>query len=196
MANKKWCEYTLWVPKYLQELIDLYFFDSEIFKVAADITDDNLKEFLEIILKHFQYYNITISRIWDLGDALVIYFFYKDNDDIEEPVVYPETDRRELTFYILDNAMACYTMWCIMPEDVPFILKCLNAPDEQIIDMYDKLDKYFEQYDGTQRCNVELPRRFDTINSQRIEAIEKNQPIPIKPMGIKIDLCYKKVLCP
>ena len=74
---------------------------------------------------------------------------------------------------------------------MPFILECLNAPSEKIIDMYDKLDKCFEQFDISAKSD-ELLKRKELIDKQRLEAIEKHQPLPIKPMGMKLDPCYKK----
>ena len=39
----------------------------------------------------------------------------------------------------------------------------------------------------------ELSKLGELIYKQRLEAIEKNDPLPIKPMGIKLDPCYKKI---
>ena len=196
MANRLWYQdedpgYVTWVREYLQELIDLYCLDSEQFKVPEDITLDNLKEFIEIILKHYQYYHIGPARMMDLGDALDIFLgnAFKDEFPDDYPH-YPREDRRELTLYICD-----YIQWfnskSIFSEDVPFILESLNAPSEKIIGIYDKLDEYFEQFDISDKYD-ELLRRKELIDKQRLEAIEKHQPLPIKPMGMKLDHCYKK----
>jgi hypothetical protein len=60
--------------------------------------------------------------------------------------------------------------------------------------MYDRLDKYFAQFDRNFKFNPgeEMDNRWKLINKQRIEAIEKNQPLPIRPMGMELDPCYKK----
>lgn len=185
MGNKEWYEEDLWALRYLQELMDLYCFESKSFTVPEDITPDNFKEFLEIILTQYHYYNMHIGHVLDLGDAFDVYFRGEDCD-------YPETDRRALAFYISDMAIQSGVNWPILPEDVPFMLECLNAPDEQIIYMYDKLDNYFEQFDHCTRCNEEGPRRDKIINKQRLDAIAQKEPLPIRPMGIKLDMCYKK----
>ena len=194
MANKLWYkdEYVRWVRGYLQELIDLYCSDLEQFKVPEDITLDNLKEFIEIILKHYQFYHIGPARMMDLGDALDIFLGFAFEDEFSDDYPnYPRDDRRELTLYVSDY-IRTFTSYFIFSEDVPFILECLNAPNEEIIDMYDKLDKYFEQFDMRAKPK-ELSKRLELIHKQRLEAIEKYQPLPIKPMGMKLDPCYKKV---
>jgi hypothetical protein len=56
--------------------------------------------------------------------------------------------------------------------------------------MHDYIDNYFKQFDRSKRFREEA--RFNLINQQRKEAIENGQPIPIRPMGIEIDLFYKK----
>jgi hypothetical protein len=198
MANKLWCkgeyeydEYVRWVRRCLQKYIDLYCSDSEQFKVPEDITLDNLKEFIEIILKHYQFYHIKSGRMMDLGDAFDIFLGHAFKDEFPDDYPnYPRHDRRALTLYICDY-IQMFTSDFIVPEDVPFILECLNAPNEEIIDMYDKLDKYFEQFDSSAKGD-ELFKRQELIDKQRLEAIEKNQPLPIKPMGMKLDPCYKK----
>ena len=190
MENKIWDKEDQCELDYLQKYIDLYCFDSKSFKVPDDITPDNFKEFLEIILQQYHCYNIDNGHLMDLGDAVDTYFYRKYNK-FDGYCNYPKNDRRELTFYISSNAIQSYTCWHILPEDVHFILECLNAHEEQIIDMYDKLESYFEQFDGVARCNIEHPRRSDAIKKERLEAIEKNQPLPIRPMGIKLDPCYK-----
>lgn len=193
MANILYCkdEYVRWVRAYLQELIDLYCSDLEQFKVPEDITLDNLKEFIEIILKHYQLYHIGSGRMMDLGDALDIFLGFAFEDEFSDDFPnYPRDDRRELTLYVSDYIRS-FTSYFIFPEDVPFILECLNAPSEKIIDMYDKLDKYFDQFDSSAKSD-ELLRRKELIDKQRLGAIEKYQPLPIKPMGMKLDPCYKK----
>jgi hypothetical protein len=190
MLNNNWCKDNQWALDCLQEYIDLYFFDSKIFKVPTDITPDNLQEFIEIILKHYQYYHLTILELDDIGDSLEKYFFNEFSDDDGTYPNYPLADRRELVFTVLDGAFTC-SYWNIFPEEVPFILGCLNVPNEQIIEMHDRLENYFKQFDDNARSR-EDDKRNKLIKQQRIEAIEKNQPLPIKPMGIKLDLCYKE----
>lgn len=193
MANILYCkdEYVRWVRAYLQELIDLYCSDLEQFKVPEDITLDNLKEFIEIILKHYQFYHIGSGCMMDLGDALDIFLGFAFEDEFSDDFPnYPRDERRELTLYVSDYIRS-FTSYFIFPEDVPFILECLNAPSEKIIDMYDKLDKYFDQFDRSAKSD-ELLKREELIDKQRLEAIQKYQPLPIKPMGMKLDPCYKK----
>lgn len=196
MANRLWYKdkdpgYVTWVRRCLQKYIDLYCSDSEQFKVPEDITLDNLKEFIQIILKHYQYYHIGSARMMDLGDAFAIYLWNAFEDEFPEDYPnYPRDDRRALALYIC-LYLECFTSYSILPEDVPFILECLNAPDEKIIDTYDKLDKYFEQFDNSARLD-ELLKREELIDKQRFAAIEKQQPLPIKPMGMKLDPCYKR----
>ena len=127
----------------------------------------------------------------DLGDAFTIYFWNAFKDEFPEDYPnYPRDDRRALALYIC-GYLQWFTIAFIFPEDVPFILECLNAPTEKIIDMYDKLNKYFDQFDMRARSK-ELSKRGELIYKQRLEAIEKNDPLPIKPMGIKLDPCYKR----
>jgi hypothetical protein len=35
-------------------------------------------------------------------------------------------------------------------------------------------------------------RRWEAICRERLEAIQSNKPLPIKPMTIELSLCYKK----
>lgn len=63
--------------QYLQEIIDLYCFD--VFKVLEDITPDNLAQFLEIILKQYEYYNL--SDLMSIDDVFELYFYRRYKDD-------------------------------------------------------------------------------------------------------------------
>ena len=198
MVNKIWDEDDLWVPKYLQELIDVYFFDSEQFKVPSDITNDNLHQFLETILKHYQYYHIHYTVLLNLGDALDTYLYYLDYDVIEgysKHTVYLKNDRRYAANRVYNDCLQGGGDWHHMfPEEVPFVLEYLTAPETEIIHIEEKLDAYFEQFDMMQRCNVEIPRRWKAICRERLEAIKNDESLlPIKPMTIELDMCYKQL---
>lgn len=85
-----------------------------------------------------------------------------------------------------------YISWVILPENVPFVLKCLNAPYYKIIHKEQKLDDYFNQFDNMKRCSAEIPRRWEVITKQRQEELRKGEPLTIRPMGIELDVCYKE----
>jgi hypothetical protein len=198
MVNKLWYkddffsaerECILASRQYIQKYIDLYC--PERFNVPEDITTDNLQEFLEIILKYYQLYLFNQNELMNLGESIEEYFHKAFIDEFPEQWYpeYPKTDRRELALHILSEIASGPS---IHPEDVPVLIKCLNVSEEQIIAMYDYIDNYFNQFDRVKRFNNELSR-FNFINDQRKEAIEQGQPIPIRPMGIEIDLYYKKV---
>lgn len=174
--------------RYIQRYIDLYC--PERFNVPEDITPDNFQDFLEIILKYYGLYLFNLNELLNLAESIDLYFhraYWEDFPDTLFPK-YPETDRRELALYILVNI----DQWIgILPEDAPTLIKCLNVPEEQIIDMYDYIDNYFYQFDLIKRAN-ESRSRQNFVNDQRKEAIAKGEPIPIRPMGIEIDLYYKK----
>jgi len=207
MVNKFWYEknpltgeYDDWkheeapvYREYIQELIDLYCPD--LYKIPEDITLDNLQQFLEVILKQYQYYNIKSGWLLELGDAIHSYFhraYREEFPDTNWPT-YPEGDRRQLTLDVLDNCFEGTGKWGhFFPEEVPFVIECINVPDEQVADMEDKLDKYFNQFDSMRRINVELGRRWQVLDKQRLEALEKGEPLPIRPMGIELDPCYKE----
>jgi len=172
--------------KYIQRYIDYYCPES--FKVPEDITTDNLQEFLETILKYYRLYLFNLNELINLGESIHEYFHRAYFDDFPDTFYpkYPDTDRRSLALSILNEMNSCQS---IMPEDVPTLIKCLNVPDDQIADMHDYIDNYFKQFDRSKRFREEA--RFNLINQQRKEAIENGQPIPIRPMGIEIDLFYK-----
>lgn len=195
MVNKLWYEEDpedgKWVREYLQELIDLYCFDSKLFKVPEDITLENLKEFLEIILRQYQYYNMHIGHLLDLGDAFDIYLDVAFRDEFEEGYAnFPDSDRRGLALSISRRCLQHMT-WTLFPEDVSFVIECLNAPDAEVVNMYDKLTKYFDQFDRINWTSKEEPKRWEAIKKERIEALQNNQPLPIRPMSIELDPCYK-----
>jgi hypothetical protein len=199
MVNKLWYkegdEYAIFARNYLQKLINLYCFDSELYKEPEDITLDNLQQFIEIILKHFQYYHLFASHLFYLGDAFDTYIRWAFIDLFPDAYPkYPKLDRRELTLFVCDGCTQS-SGWNIFPEDVPFILKCLNAPDNQIIHMYDKIDKYFEQFDNAKRY-IEEGLRWQILKKQRLEAIQHNHPLPIRPMDLELDMCYKNASNP
>lgn len=198
MVNKLWYkddffsaerDYILASRQYIQKYIDLYC--PERFNVPEDITTDNLQEFLEIILKYYQLYLFNQNELINLGESIQEYYHKAFIDEFPKKWYpeYPKTDRRELALHILSEIANCPS---ILPEDVPVLIKCLNVPEAQIIDMYDYIDNYFNQFERVKRANNQLTR-FNFVNDQRKEAIEKGQPIPIRPMGVEIDLYYKKV---
>ena len=203
MVNKLWykseegedLDYLVREREYIQRIINLYC--SELFKLPEDITPDNLKEFLEIVLKNYKYYNLSISDLLDIGDALSRYFHNAYSDEFPDTLYpsYPDNDRRSLAIFIFDEFMA-YPSYDILPEEVCFLLECLNTPEDKIVYMKRKVEEYFNQFDIIRRANAEIPKRWRIISEQRLEAIEKNQPLPIQPMGIELSLCYKKGLEP
>lgn len=195
MVNKLWYqeypEETKWPREYLQKYINFYCSDSKLFKVPEDITLDNLKEFLEIILRQYQYYNISNARLLDLGDAFDKYLGIAFRDEFPDDYPnYSNEDRRQLALDVCDNCLQ-HSTWPIFPEDVPFVIECLNAPEAEIVNMYDRLDKYFDQFDRIKRNNEEWPNRWLVITKERIQALQNNDPLPIKPMSMKIDSCYE-----
>ena len=169
--------------EYIQKYIDLYC--PEKYKVPEDITTDNLKEFLEIILKYYQLYLFDLNELINLGESINIYFHNAYFDDFPDTFYpnYPDTDRRSLALSILFEMNSTQV---IMPEDVPTLIEYLNVPDDQIADMHDYIDNYFEQFDLCKRFREELSR-FNLVSEQRKEAIENGHPIPIRPMGIELN---------
>lgn len=196
MVNKLWYEEDLedgkWAREYLQKYINFYCFDSKLFKVPEDITFDNLKEFLEIIFRQYQHYNLSWLQLLYLGDAFDIYLDIAFRDEFEEGYAnFPDNDRRGLVLSVCRRCVQ-NSIWPIFPEDVPFLIECLNAPDAEIVNMYDMLDNYFDQFDSVKRVNEEYKKRWETIKKERIEALQNNQPLPIRPMSIELDPCYQK----
>ena len=196
MANKLWYEKIevdgIWYPQdkskerqFIQRLIDLYC--SELFQVPEDINPDNFQYFLKAVLTQYQNYNIDIGHLLDLGDIMSDYF----DDCFGELPTYAKDDRRELVLTIFENCLECVGQCLMMPEDVPFIIEFLNVPEDQVVYMYDRLKQYFDQFDVMKRSNEETPRRLSAIKKQRQDALEKGDPLPIRPMGIKLDMCYK-----
>nr|WP_227780010.1 hypothetical protein [Rickettsia sp. Tenjiku01] len=74
MTDKLWYtkinEEDAYISKTLQEYIDVYFFDSAEFKAVEDITLENLGEFLEVMLKHYQQYHFHLGALYDTGEIL------------------------------------------------------------------------------------------------------------------------------
>ena len=64
------------------------------------------------------------------------------------------------------------TIWVLLPDDVPFVLECLNAPDNEIINMYDKLDDYFEQFDIDARFN-ELKSHLKILTEEKFSSFAR-----------------------
>ena len=178
-----------WSKSCIQKIINFY--GPESFHEIENINVNNLHQFLKVLLKNYQYYNISLGSLMELGDAIEEYFkrIYVDHNWWYPN--YPKTDRRLLSLLIIDNCMATTWWWPILPQDVPFLLECLNISDELIIYMEGKLNAYFNQFDLVKRCNAEIPRRWEVITRQRKEALEKGEPLPIRPMGIELDMCYK-----
>lgn len=173
--------------QYTQKFINLYCPES--FKSLNDITPENLHIFLEIMLKQYQYYNMDIHHIKDLAESVGDYLYDSYIDQFSEGVYcYPNNDRRSLSDFILTE-LDCFS---IFPSDVPFVLECLNCEDNEVALINDRLKAYFEQFDQMQKMNVEHPRRWQAIKRERIEALAKNEPLPIRPMSITLDPCYKK----
>lgn len=174
--------------QYIQKYIDLYC--QGIFSVPEDITTDNLQQFLEIILKYYQLYLFDLNELINLSQSVCNYLhkaYLEDFPDTAFPY-YPKNDRRELVLYLLQEIDGCQS---ILPEDVPTLIKCFNVSEKQIIDMYDYIDNYLNQFDLSKRFNNSR-LCVDLVNKQRKKAIDKGQPLPIRPMGIELDLCYKK----
>ena len=174
----------------IQQIIDMYC--PELFQAPEDITPDNLQQFLEVILINYRYYHIRRHHMLNLGDAFDDYFerAYKEDFLEEGYIKYSNTDRRQLVMYTWNLFLSSGAFSALLPEDIPFLLECLHIPDDQITYMYDKIDKYFEQFDVEARVE-EICYRWDILVRQRQEALEKNKPLPIRPMGIKLDMCYK-----
>lgn len=176
----------------IQEFINLYC--PELFNMPEDITPDNLRQFLETILIQYQHYHIKLTHIKNIGESIYVYFHRAYENDFPNTLYpsYPEADRRNLVLTIWDNCLDTTTWFPILPEEVPFLLKCLNVPNDQVIHMEAKLESYFNQFDFEKRCNIEIPKRFKVITKQRQEGLHKGELLPIRPMGIELDMCYKE----
>ena len=173
---------------YIQKFIDLYCVEH--FSVPEDITTENLKEFLEIILRYYELYFFKMISLIDLGEALTNCLQEMYAEDFPETnfPYYPKEDRRELILTILDEIESSQS---ILPEDVPFLIDCMNVEEEKIAETHKVITDYFDQFDRSKRFMEDIPR-FELLNKQRLEAIEKGRPLPIRPMGIELDMCYKK----
>lgn len=172
---------------YIQKFIDLYC--DRTFNVPEDINSDNLKKFLIIMLKHYEYYHFTALELKELAESISIYFcsaYCDENNELGFPE-YSENDNRNLSLTMLLEIKSSHH---ILPEDVSFLIRCLNLPDDKVVDINNIIDNYFNQFDIMKRCNEELPRRETILKKLRLEALENNEPLPIRPMGIKLDPCY------
>jgi hypothetical protein len=177
--------------KCIQKFIDLYF--NDIFNVPEDITMDNIKDFLERLLKYYEHYYFEFIQLINIGESIVTYFSHALIDENLERGFpeYSKSDRRNL---VLDILWELYSSQTILPEDVPFLIQYLNTTDDKVLEARALFENYFDQFDIIKRTNKELPRRYKILEQQRLEAIEKWQPIPIRPMGIELDMCYLKKL--
>src|ERR1700677_3818508 len=130
-VNKSWREGLdkdyLWIPIYIQSLIDLYFFKTDQFKVVEDITPDNCADYWKVVLKQYQYYNVTLGNLEDLGDALQFYFRFAHKLEFAEYPVYPKNDRRNLAMYI-DSYLQGTNEVVVLPEDIPKLIDYLYTP--------------------------------------------------------------------
>lgn len=152
MTNKLWYEKISTKDSYirttLQEYIDLYFSDSIQFKIVEDITLENLNEFLEIILKHYQQYHFHATELFDIGETLEYYFDYVYMNE-EREINYPEydnEDRRKLAILMLDY-MQMIGIPKVLHEDVPYLIEFLHANDGEVTQAREKLDTYLTQFD-------------------------------------------------
>lgn len=195
MANKFWYkkleENDLYIPKYIQSFIDLYCFNSKQFEVIDDITPENLNEFWKIILRHYQYYCFHLDDLSDLGDALWLYFYYAYPANFVDAgyPVYHKEDKRNLGIYMM-SYVQLQADTPILPEDVPVLINYLNTHDGQISKTDQEFQGYLKQFDYEGR-RAEIQKRWEAICRERIEAIKNNQPLPIKPMSIELEMCYK-----
>ena|GEM_PF-4037709 len=78
----------------------------------------------------------------------------------------------------------------LLPEDVPVLIDFFHTPDKKIVEAGSKMDNYFDQFDDQMR-REEYWFRWETITRQRKEALANNDILPIRPMGITLNLCYK-----
>lgn len=198
MQKRKWYvdpedgsinEDILWCDKFIKECMDLYCTGQ--FTQVDNLNLQNIPYFLEIILKRYEEYYFNSIDLKDLGDALSTYILYADLDEFpyQESKNLSGNDRRCLGVnmaWILDD-----TSFTILPEDVPVLINYLHTPDDQLVGSYDRLIDYLEQFDNTVRWS-EVDKRWEVITQQRIEAIARRKPMPVRPMGIELDMCYKK----
>lgn len=197
MINKT--DYENYVPidrytegkKYIQLILDSYCSDSEQFRVVEDITPESWGDFLKIVLKQYQCYNIHRWCLHDLAEAL---WFYSRGPNPEEwrfyefPV-YPVNDRRNLAILINNCLESGNTMF--FPEEVPKLIEFLDTPNGNALEVEKVIEQYLDQFDDRAR-EEEYDRRWKAITNQRLEEITFGGMFPIKPMNIELDLCYKK----
>lgn len=195
MTDKLWYkkinEEDAYISKTLQEYIDLYFFDSVEFKAVEDITLENLGEFLEVMLKHYQQYHFHLGELYDTGEILEEYFDYVFMDD-EKYINYPKyskEDRRNLGWLLIVN----YIQMCnprLFPEDVTHLIEFLHAKDGEVTKAQEKLNTYLAQFDLMKRQDEDY-RCWEAITKERQQAIAENKPLPIRPMSIELSKCLQ-----
>lgn len=195
MTDKLWHEKInkedTYIKKTIQEYIDLYFFDSAKFKVVEDITLENLGEFLEVMLKHYQYYHFHLGELYDVGEVLEEYFdyvFMDYNKEINYPKYIAENKCR-LGLLMLNYIQMIGTPR-IFSEDVPHLIEFLHTKDGEVKKAEGKLDTYFAQFDDMKRQDEDY-RRWEAITKERQQALAENKPLPIRPMSIELSKCLK-----
>ena len=125
--------------KYIQKFINLYCHN--IFKFPEDITPDNLSLFIKSIIYQYQYYNISIEMFVCIGESASRYIREAYIEEFPDGLEFPDDDKRTLAECILSNCMEWGYQWFVFPEDMPFILKCLESSDSEIPYIYNKLDE-------------------------------------------------------
>lgn len=191
MVNKLWYEdvdkdVLLISRNHIQSFIDIYCFDSEQFRIVEDIVPENIAEFLEIILKHYQQYHFHLWDLSDIGQALELYLHRAYMDDFPNTCypVYPEGDKRNLGLYIIEYIQVGLG-YTIFPEDVPYLIAYLHKDANEIMGANKKIEAYLNQFDHIKRCNEEAVKRWEVITTERQEAIKEGKPLPIRPMSMK-----------
>lgn len=198
MVNKLWYqvnpeeeddEELIVARNYIQSFIDLYFFDSKQFKVVEDITTENLGEFLEVVLNYYERYQFHLINLSDLAEAIHLYFHRAYMEDFPDTCFPYYNDKRQLALDIIDYVEL--PRYVILPEDIKHLIAYLHTSSDVVI--ADKqLIVYLEQFNYPKRFDEEEPRRWEAICKERIEAIKNNKPLPIRPMSIELDPCYKE----
>lgn len=108
---------------------------------------------------------------------------YPDPDETR----YPKSEKLDL---VLDIDFYLESSEPVFPEDVPKLIEYLDSNNKEEAGRI--LNEYLNQFDFNDR-RVEEKRRWEAINRERLEAIQNNQPLPIRPMGIELDMCYKEL---
>ena len=193
MVNKLWYnEYSgcITYRKFLKEHINKY--APNLYQEVEDITPDNVHNFLEIILKRYAEYCFHTYTLDDIGDVIEYYFGYAYKDEFPEQNYpnYSNDDRRSLSMLMISYFDQSGFIGALLPEDVPVLIDFLHTPDKKIVEAGSRMDNYFDQFDDQMRLD-EYWLRWETITRQRKEALENNDLLPIRPMGITLNLCYK-----